>query len=195
MSFTTNKPDGTTQPVTLQLARRTSAPAFKPQIMRSVRMHPKLAFGVGAVVLVALVGYAIRQKSTYQAVSQVYEEPVSAKLLGESSAIFDATRYDAFLAEQIQMVQRIDVLKAALATLPQTTWAEYGATVDQAADALQGQLKVQRVATSYQISISLKGSDPARTADIVNALTAAYLAALHKANVEDADVIDTLNVL
>jgi uncharacterized protein involved in exopolysaccharide biosynthesis len=189
MSFTTNKRDGATQPaVTLQLARSTTAPAFKPQILRSVRMHPRLALGVGALVLVALLGYATTQKSTYQAISQVYEDPVSPKLLGDSGAIFDANKYDAFLGEQIQLVQRMDVLKAALATLPQTTWAEYGATVDQAADALQTQLKVQRLATSYQISISLKGSDPARTADVVNAVTTAYLAAVHKANAEESDV-------
>ncbi len=52
---------------------------------------------------------------------------------------------------------------------------------------MQAQIKVVRVATSYQISISLKGNDPQKTADIVNAITTAYLGAVRKENAAEYD--------
>ena len=118
--------------------------------MRSVRMHPALAVGVGAVVLLLLVGYALTQKSVYQAVSQVYEEPAAAKLLADSGSAnnFDANRYETFLGEQMQLVQRLGVLTTALTALPEATWREYGDTAQQAAETIQQQMKVVRVATS-----------------------------------------------
>ena len=190
MSFTTKRTnaEGLPQGPVLQLRRSTSAPAFKPQIVRSIRMHPLLAAGVGVSVLMVLVGYALLQKPVYQAISEVQEEPASARLLGDpNSAVFDANKYETFLGEQIQLVQRQDVLTAAVNSLPKATWAEFGSTAQQAAENIQSQMKVQRVATSKQLSISLKGTDAARTADVVNAVTTAYLDAVHKANVAESD--------
>ena len=191
MSFTTNKTneDLPQSALSLQLSRKSaSAPAFKPQIVRSLRMHPVLAAIVAAIVLVCLVGFALFQKSVYLAISQVYEEPAAPKLLSDpSAAIFDANKYDTFLGEQIQLVQRLDVLTAALNTLPPTTYREFGSTPAQAAEAIQTQIKVVRVATSYQVSISLKGNDPQKVADIVNAITTSYIGAVQKANSAEYD--------
>ncbi len=133
MSFTTNKPvheDLSQTALNLQLSRKSaSAPAFRPQIVRSVRMHPMIASGVAAVVLVGLIGLAMIQKSVYVAISQVYEEPATPKLLSDpSAALFDANKYENFLAEQIQMVQRLDVLTTAMGSLPASTYQEFGAT-------------------------------------------------------------------
>jgi uncharacterized protein involved in exopolysaccharide biosynthesis len=195
MTFRTNKPvyEGVAQAGATEFPRTAvSAPAFKPQILRSVRMHPVLAAGVAAVVFAGLVGYALRQKMVYLAASQVYEEPASAKLLSTSADVFDANRYDTFLNEQMQLVQRLDVITAGLATLPPSAWREFGATEQLAAEAIQAALKVQRIATSYQISISLKGSNAARTAAIVNAITSAYLGAVHKESAAETDQRVTL---
>ena len=194
MSFSTDKAPGEGMPPGpggsgLPLTRRgASAPAFKPQVLRSVRMHPLLAASVAAAVLVLTLGYALTQRNMYQAISQVYEEPAAAKLLADNATgNFDANKYETFLDEQMQLVQRLDVLTTALETLPQTTWSEYGGTAQQAAENIQAQLKVVRVATSYQISISLKGPDSAKTAEVVNAITTAYLDAVHRATSEDSD--------
>jgi uncharacterized protein involved in exopolysaccharide biosynthesis len=191
MSFTTNKPTGDNgqQPagrLRLPLRNATSA-VFKPQLVRSVRMHWLVAGCVAAVTLIALLGYATFQKSTYIAISRVYEEPVSAGLLSDSGAAFDVNKYEMFLGEQIQLVQRLDVLKAGLASLPTTTWLEYGSTGQAAAEQIQAQLKVQRVATSYQMSISLKGADPAKTAQVVNSITDSYIATVQKSAAEEFD--------
>lgn len=192
MSFTTNNPTPEGHPqsaLNLQLSRkRASTPAFRPQFLRSIRMHPVLAVGVAAIVLAGLVGFAMVQKSVYVAMSQVYEEPASPKLLSDPSAtLFDPNKYDTFLGEQIQLAQRLDVLIAAMTSLPASSYQEFGATPAQAAEAVQGQMKAARLATSYQISISLKGTDRQKTADIVNAITTAYLAAVQKANAAEYD--------
>lgn len=192
MSFTTNKStreEGAQTAFSEQLARRhTSAPAFNPQIVRSVRMYSMLAACVAAVVLVGLVGFALMQKSVYLAISQVYEEPTTAKILSDpSTATFDANKYENFLGEQIQLIQRLDVLTAAMNSLPSATYQEFGPTASLAAEAIQAQMKVVRVASSYQVSISLKGTDPRKTADIVNAITSAYLATVRKTSSEEYD--------
>ena len=192
MSFTMNKPtkEGGTQTVwNSQLADPSPpAPAFKPQIVRSVLMHPKLAMCVASVVLLALIGAGLMPRSAYFASSQVYVEPAVAKILGDpASATFDATRYENFLGEQIQLMQRLDVVIAALTTLPASSYQEFGATPAQAAEAIQAQMKVVRVASSYQVSIGLKGTDAQKTADIVNAITSAYLANVHKSNADAND--------
>ena len=151
-------------------------------------MHPLLAWGVAGVVFVALMGYALMMKPLYQADSVVYLEPLLPKLLSDGSpAIFDPSRYDAFLSEQMQLMQRRDVLTTAIAALPNSTWNELGPSPQAATNVLQEQLKVQRIGTSYQVSISLKGTDPAKTAAVVNAVTTAYLGAVHKATTTESD--------
>jgi uncharacterized protein involved in exopolysaccharide biosynthesis len=170
------------QPAALQQAGGAStAPAFKPQIVRSVRMHPRLAIGVAATVCLLLAGYGLTRKPVYTAESQVYEEPAASKLMSDgTSGAFDPSRYDSYLQQQMLMVERPDVLAAALAALPPATWHELGPNEHAAVASLAAQLKVARVTTSYQLSISLQSSDPVGAAAIVNAVTSAYLDAVHK---------------
>lgn len=163
-------------------------PAFKPEIARSLRLYPKLAGIVAAVVLVLLVAVALEQKAAYVAEALVYIEPSSAKVLADGSGgAFDAAKYESSVAQQMLTAQRVDILANALKSLPHQVWAVYGATPQQAATVLQGQLKVARVSTSYQVSISLKGSDAQHTAAIVNAVTSAYLEAGRKDEISQAD--------
>ena len=192
MSIKTNKPtqEGASQTAWItQLAGQSpSVPAFSPQIVRSVRTYPRLAACVAAVELLGLVGVAFRQKSVYLANSQVYVESIAAKVLSDpGSALFDANKYENFLAEQMQLMQRQDVLTAAMTSLPASTYREFGATPAQAAEVIQTQMKVARVFSSYQVSISLKGADAQKTAAIVNAITSAYVAAARKTSAEEYD--------
>ncbi len=190
MSSLMHKPTGPildAQPGNLRRAA-TANPAFRPEFVRSVKMHPVLAGSVAALMLLVLVALSMRQKAAYSAEALVYIEPFSSKVLNDGSAAnFDSTKYESSLAQQMLTAQRVDILQTALGTLPRQVWAAYGATAQSAASVLQSQLKVQRVSTSYQISISLKGPDAVNTAAIVNAVTTAYLEAGRKDEISQAD--------
>ena len=170
------------QPAALQQAGGApTAPAFKPQIVRSVRMRPRLAAGVGATVFLLLLGYALTRKPVYIAESLVNEEPAASKVMSDGVAgTFDSAQYDSYLQQQMLAIARPDVLAAAVAALPPATWHELGPNEQAAAGSLAGQLKVARVTTSYQLSISLQSGDPVGAAAIVNAVTSAYLDSVHK---------------
>lgn len=191
MSFTTNKPtiEGVSQAVAGLPGRiGDDASAINLQVVRSVRIRPALAFGVAVVTLLAVIGYASLQKAQYSASSQLYEVPTGVKLLAAgTSGNLDEGQYETFLSEQMLLVTRPDVLKAALDSLPQGNWAEFGPTEPAAAGNLTTLLKVARVGTSHQVSIGLKGSDPAKVAAVVNATTTAYIDAARRATAADSD--------
>ena len=169
--------DGTALSTVSEMGTRAgAAPAFKVDIARSVRMRPWLAAGVGAVVFVAVVGFALTRKPMYQAESLTYVEPLSSKVLSDGSeGNYDPSRYDSYLQQQIQTATRPDILEAAIAKLPPGTWQQPGEDIHAAADRLGAALKVARVGTSYQLAISMMGANAAQTAAVVNAATDAYL--------------------
>ena len=169
------------QPAMQPAASAPAPPAFRPQALRSVRMHPRLAAGVGGFVFLVLLGYGLTRKPVYSAEALVYEEPAAAKLMSDGTAGgFDSARYESYLDQQKQVMARPDVLGAAVASLPPQTWRVLGPNARAAQQSLATQLKVDRVKTSYQLSVSLQSSDPAAAAAIVNAVTAAYLKEVHQ---------------
>ncbi len=190
MSTLMPKPTGPTLEGQSANMRRqaTPNPAFKPEFRRSVMMHPVLAGSVAAIIFLLLVVFALQQKPMYSAESLIYIEPFNSKVLGDSTVGgFDSTKYESSIAQQMLTAQRTDIISTALNTLPHQVWAAYGPTVAAAATNLQGQLKVARVTTSYQVSIGLKGPNAANTAAIVNAVTTAYLEAGRKDEISQAD--------
>jgi uncharacterized protein involved in exopolysaccharide biosynthesis len=190
MSFLTNKTRTVvSQPVVMQAEGAPSTPAFQPQIVRSVRLRPRLAIGVAAAVLILAGGYGATRKPVYTATALVYEEPAAAKVMsdGVTSGVFDANGYDTYLQQQMQLIARADVLQAALAKLPQSQWLPLGPTLDIAAADLATQLKIARVTTSYQVSISLQMADPKAAAAVVNAVAASYLDEVKQQNIIQAD--------
>ena len=189
MSFNNNRIGDGMAPGSMPTAPGNPAsPALRPQVVRSVRMHPLLAAGVGGFVFLALLGYGLTRKPMYSAEALVYEEPASSKLLSDGTAgTFDSNRYESYLDQQKQVMARPDVLDAAIASLPPQTWRVLGPNPKAAQENLAAQLKVDRVKTSYQLSISLQSSDPAAAAAIVNAVTAAYLKEVHKDTVAQTD--------
>lgn len=192
MSFNTNKPMIEGAPhmtANGPMASGSDSPSpINLQVMRSVRMRPVLAGCVAGIVLLAMIGYASLQKSIYSATSQLYVTPTGVKVLGDGTpANFDEGQYESFLSEQLLLVTRPDVLKAALDSVPAEDWAQFGGSEQEAVGNLTTQLKVQRVGTSRQVSIGLKGTDAAKVAAIVNAVTSAYLDAAHKATTAESD--------
>jgi uncharacterized protein involved in exopolysaccharide biosynthesis len=168
--------------------QREPAIPFRPDFRRSLEMHPRLAAGVSIVVFLLLLAYALSQKPRYMAEGLVYVEPSSAKILGDGTATTaDATAFESALQQQKQTAERMDTLVSAIKTLPTETWQHLGATPQAAALTLKKDLKVQRVTTSYQLSISLIGADPTKTAAIVNAVTDSYLEASRKDQLAQAE--------
>ncbi len=144
--------------------------------MRSLRMHPRLAIGVAAVVCVVLVFLGLRQVRIYSAQSVVYVEPIIPGSYNEAGQPgFDQFRYASYVDQQMQTVVRPDILMAALKTLPPNTWRQPGESQQSAVMRLQKALVVERQLTSYQITIKLLTTDPETSANIVNAVTDAYL--------------------
>ena len=153
-----------------------AAPAFQLDAVRSVRQHPKLAAFVSLVVLVAVVGYALTRKPMYEARSLSYVEPLETKVVSDGSqGIYDPARYDSYFQQQIQTATRQDILEAAIAKLPEGVWQQPNEDIHTAAERLGNALKVERVGSSYQLSISAQADDPEKASAIVNAATNAYL--------------------
>ena len=168
------------QPPRLARPRR----GFMPQVVRSVRMHPAVAIVVATLTLLTILGYALSLKPAWFAEALVYEEPAASRVPGDApTAPFHVAPYDAFLAGETQTIQRADTVTAALHTLPAATWQVYGSTHADAAEAIRKLLKVQRLTSTYQLSLGLKGLDAAKTAAIVNAITEVYLDGVRKQSV------------
>ena len=153
-----------------------AAPAFQLDAVRSVRLHPKLAAWAACIVLVLTVGYALTRKPMYEARSLSYVEPLETKLVSDGSqGIYDPARYDSYFQQQIQTATRQDILEAAIAKMPEGVWQQPGEDLHHAAERLASALKVERVGSSYQLSISVQSDNPEKASAIVNAATNAYL--------------------
>jgi uncharacterized protein involved in exopolysaccharide biosynthesis len=167
---------------------REPAITFRPNFRRSLEMHPRLAGAVSLTAFLLVLAFALTLKPHYLAECLVYVEPSTSKILADGTTTgADATAFESALQQQTQTAQRMDTLVAALRTLPANTWQYLGATPEVAALGLKKDLKVARVTTSYQLSISLAGPDPVKTAAIVNAVTDSYLEASRRDERAQAD--------
>ena len=83
--------------------------------------------------------------------------------------------YDSYIEEQVHSVAGYNVLTDALRKLEPGVWRFPGESLESAVDRLQHSLTVKRDGLSYQVRISLDGSDPTHLAEIVNAVTDSYL--------------------
>lgn len=167
---------------------RNERPAFQLDLVRSLKLHPVLACSVTALSLALLLVYALTMKPVYETEAVIYEQPEPAKLLGENPPpSFDSGKYDSFLEEQIQRLQRPDTIVAALAGLPRSTWAEYGSSQQTAAEGVLAKLNVGRVTTSYQVALKLKGSDPKNITEVLNAIAFTYLDLVQRQVLTDSD--------
>ena len=184
MSMQTTRPTIETPPrqaISAAVRKSSAAPVFKPEFARSLRMHPVVAGVVALVVFVVIVAYALSQRPVYEAEALVYVEPAASKVLDDGTGgLFDSNKYDSYLQQEMQTSERLDILKAAVHSLPVGVWRGRGESEQQAALRLQQSLKVERVLNSYQLSFTLKGPTAQGTADALNAVIAAFLAAGRK---------------
>ena len=171
-----------TLPTNLELgSTRAANPAFRLDLLRSLTMHPVLASSITSVSLVLLLLYGSAIRPMYEAEALVHVQPEPVTLLSEGSTpAFDSGKYDSFLQEQIQSMQRPHTISAALDRLPKNVWAEYGFSKEKATEQIHTNIKVGRLSTSYEVSLTLKGSDPDKVTELINAIAYTYLDLVHK---------------
>lgn len=185
--------DAFTQPFVAQHRELAEPPVFDFQVMRSLRMHRMLAMMLGATLSMLLILAGLLQPKTYSATSMVYVEPVVAQSLNDPGAPgFDQFRYGSFIDQQMQTVVRLDVLTTALRSLPDDIWKGPAESEQSAVARLAKALNVERVLSSYQMTIQLKTSDPVAAAAIVNAVTETYLKRGREDEFKQADLREQL---
>jgi hypothetical protein len=146
------------------------------QVVRSLKMHGKLAGTVAALVLAALVFMGLTQRPQFLAKSLVYVQSSTPKPITDvTSGVYDSARYDSYLEQQMQTIVRDDILADALSKVPAGMWRLPGESEASAVARLKASLKVERVLSSYEVSIELKGGNAQAVTRVVNEVTSAYL--------------------
>jgi uncharacterized protein involved in exopolysaccharide biosynthesis len=149
---------------------------FKGEIVRSFRMHKKLAILVSATLFVLLFSLGLQRTPYYETSSLIYVQPAKAKLITDATGgTYDPTRYDTYIQQQLQTIVRSDILADALKSIPPGMWTRPGESEQTAISRLQHDIKVEREMGSYQLSISLSGGNPYGIANVVNAVTNSYI--------------------
>jgi len=175
-------------PTTATPATPTNTPAFthrrvvsKPgwrrplvSVLGSIRRHWLIALCTLAIFLVC-GGYALwkKVKPIYEAHSVVYISPKFSKILASDSQV--EVPYDSYVQDQIQTATSSNIIADAIAKLPYSIRHRTGPALPYEIQELKKSLEVNRMGTSNQMSIALRGPSPAGLADIVNTLTDSYV--------------------
>lgn len=167
------------------VANRTAAP------VSSVLAHKRLAMAI--VVGVSLIGLAIAMLfgRKYVAEATIRVSPVvPASMVGEESRFNSNTDYRDFVQEQVFEIDNYATVSAALDLLgpKRSLWQQPGESDRHATERLMMLLKVETVPDSYLVKVTLGGGKPDGLADIVNAVTKAYLSRTAKRELDGADV-------
>ncbi len=151
-------------------------PAFRFDLQRALSMHRRLAVVAAVTTFVLVMAFGLTRKVTYRSEAIFYVPPVTQELLPQgTSPSFDAGRYDSTFQQIIQTIQRPDTLMAAVRSLPQGVWRYPGEPLASAAARLAGNLNVQRVGTSYQLSVTLTGPRATEVAQTLDAVSKQFL--------------------
>ncbi|WP_176049697.1 cellulose synthase operon protein YhjQ/BcsQ [Burkholderia sp. BCC1644] len=164
-------------------------PGIKPLV--SLRAHPRIAACVViAVVLLGMPLAWVKGTARYHAEATVQVAPRFMKNLSEDQElVFESnSQYRQFVQQQVQTVRRYDIVQRALAApAVRALWSRPGEPDRHAIERLQTALVVQPVPDTYLIRIALDGTKPAGLAEIVNAVTQAYLDTAHDEQLYAAD--------
>ena len=167
-------------PPSFHSAPSSSFTDIKREVIRSFRMHRALALSVCGVVILGLGVFAVRRKPFYKTEALVYVQPMKTKSITDSlDGSYDPIRYDSYIQQQLRTIRRSDILTAALKEAATRTghsvWSLPGESEQSAVARLASELKVEREEGSYQLSISLGGSDPVTITTLVNAIVDSYI--------------------
>ena len=165
---------------------------FRLDLMRSLRMHRRLAFGFFLVGVVLAVLYVARYWSVYTAECLVFVQPTPSGVL-EAAPMhwpynYDPATYDSYIQQQMSSMTRPDVLAGAVKKLGPGVWQESDESEQSAADRLKGAIEVARVGTSYQVAITAHARNADTAAALANAVAASYIEnTSHEQRASDAE--------
>ena len=165
-----------------------SNPALNIHLVESLQRHTLLALAV--FLITSLAGFLylhVRYGTSYLSTAIVYVSPAYPKTLEADPETDHTQYYDNYIDEQVHSVTRPETLINAIRMMQPGVWRQRGETEQAAAQRLSGALEVDRVATTYQVSIGLHGRSPAHLAEIVNAVARAYVQAAHDEEFFDRD--------
>jgi uncharacterized protein involved in exopolysaccharide biosynthesis len=149
---------------------------FNLDLARCLRMRRRTAVYTAVVMLVLLLALALTRRPQYQTTSLIYIQPlISKEVTDASTGLYDASRYDSYVQQQILTFARPDILDRTLNQLSPRVRASFASNRELAINQLSNGVKVQRVLGGYQISVSMIGTDPAAITEIVNTITSVYL--------------------
>jgi polysaccharide biosynthesis transport protein len=142
-------------------------------ILRSLRLHKLLATLIALLTIGLGIAAKARHHASYEATSVIYVSPNFPATLAASQE--QEYPYDSYVEEQVHSVTQYNVLSEALRKLKPGVWQFPGEELESAVDRLQHLLTVKRDGLSYQVLISLQGSNPTNLAEIVKAVTDSYI--------------------
>ncbi len=150
------------------------------QIRRAYQMHPVLAWVAAVLASLGLVAFALSRGPFYEATALIYVQPEKARVATDlTDGAYDSMRYDSYIEQQKQTLLRSDVLSEALAQAEKASghpiWTLPKETPHTAMVRLQKNLKVERETGSYQLSVTLGGSDPKGLAALLNSIVRTYI--------------------
>ena len=162
-----------------------------PTPLASVLVHKRLTLAIVAVGLLLGLAAAIYYGRDYVAEATIRVSPVAtASLAGEQSQFSSNADYRDFVQEQVFEIDNYATASTALDLLgpKRFLWQLPGESDRHAAERLVKMLKVEPVADSYLVRISLAGSDPEGLDEIVNAVAKAYLSRAAKRELDGTDI-------
>src|ERR1017187_8915363 len=152
---------------------------FRLDLLRSLRMHRRLAWGIALGGLVLGLIYYLLTWQVYLAQSVVYIQPAPPSVLQQPGSParwpFDSNTYESYIAQQMLNVTRTDVLAAALYSVGRGNWWKSDESQQAAVERLRRRMEVVREGSSYQFSIGVRDSNPQVAANLANAVAASYI--------------------
>jgi capsular polysaccharide biosynthesis protein len=153
------------------------SPIFRMDLKRSLQSHGKLVWTFVILGVAGALVLGARKWPVYIAQSQIYVQPVSPHVLEQSyqpSWPFDSNTYDSFVQQQVQSASNPTVLLNAVHKMG-GAWQASGEDEQAAAGRLGAAIKAERIGTSYEMQITARTKDPARSAQAANAVAASIV--------------------
>ncbi len=161
-----------------QPRRKEDEPRKNIDLAVSLRRHRKLFLTtLGICLLLSAIVVYLQHGTAYEAKAYAYVSPTFPTTLTEEKE--QDRPYDDYMQDQIQTVTRYDIVAAAVQTLDKGVWQRPNESLQSAVNRLQHRLEVDRVGTTFQMSIALKADDPRQAAEVVNAVTNSFINKAH----------------
>ncbi len=161
------------------------AGAFRINVLKSLKLHSVTALLVTLLIIGLGLAVIAKHKATYRAGASLYVSPTPIKTLVEDREL--DRPYDSFVSETIHDITDYDTLARAIRKMPPGLWSYPGEPERTAVYRLKGSLDVSRIPNTYQVEVGIEGPRPEHLAEIVNILTATYLAKARSDQFPDRD--------